>query len=61
MKKSNPVFTSFKRGMRVRLVSGSSVGVVRLKTRADGRLIHLIEWENGNEPSFHPKEDLIVA
>ena len=50
----------FKKGSRVRLVSGTSVGTVRLRSRFEGTLVHLVEWDNGNEPSFHIKSDLVL-
>lgn len=48
-----------KRGTRVRLTNGTTLGTVRLREEADGCHLYLIEWDNNSEPSFERRGHLI--
>lgn len=49
-----------KRGDAVELKSSGAKGVVRLKQKEEGYIIHLIAWENSSMlPSFHHRSELL--
>ena len=46
------------KGTRVRLTNGKTKGTVMLRTKIEGRIALLVQWDNGNEPSFERAADL---